>query len=609
VIDSRARLLAAALVGVLGLGIACTQSYLYDERRREQLPIDRTVTLEGRFCTLGANDVVRPIKILFAFDASQSMRVSDPNGTRALAVIQLLNSLPRDPNIDFSVMLFAGSTTANLTKSGLPVFESLLSYSQADYTALIDKILNFTNPNTNRDSTDFVKALSEIYALLSTDITANRNAAAGAAVDARPRYIVIFLSDGHPTFNQDDELFQGDAVKRIRQLRILVDDVIFNTVHVFEPVQPVSSICDVTGDAGCPLLIINQDAERLQEMATIGGGNFRDFRNNETVNFLDFNIGQTRRSYVLKEFIASNMSAPADSPDDAGSGDSDGDGLTDAEELALGTDPNNPDTDGDGFSDGVEVHFAKLGANFNPLGFMLPDGGGLDPGCPPALRGVDSDCDGLTDCDEQIIGSNSTLIDSDNDGVPDSIEWQLGTQPSSQDLDEDPDNDGVPNRNELRLHSNPLAVDTATMAVNGYRYVIAEDGPVDAEGRQCYTFRVENVLLVPTLDYRPDGGVWLPDGGIEYRADGGYLFPDGGIGWGAGINTIQIALAMLPADDPKGRTVLRVFRTRAARYPVGGIKQTTDGVIRVNPEDFIPTCYVPPAIGDGGVDGGVDGGP
>ena len=124
-IDSRARLLAAALVGVLGLGIACTQSYLYDERRRDELPIDRTVTLEGRFCTLGANDVVRPIKILFAFDASQSMRVSDPNGTRALAVIQLLNSLPRDPNIDFSVMLFAGSTTANLTKSGLAEFEPL----------------------------------------------------------------------------------------------------------------------------------------------------------------------------------------------------------------------------------------------------------------------------------------------------------------------------------------------------------------------------------------------------------------------------------------------------------------------------------------------------
>ena len=35
--------------------------------------------------------------------------------------------------------------------------------------------------------------------------------------------------------------------------------------------------------------------------------------------------------------------------------DSDGDGLTDAQELALGTDPNNPDSDGDGIPDGQEV--------------------------------------------------------------------------------------------------------------------------------------------------------------------------------------------------------------------------------------------------------------
>ena len=35
--------------------------------------------------------------------------------------------------------------------------------------------------------------------------------------------------------------------------------------------------------------------------------------------------------------------------------DSDNDGLTDADELAIGTDPNNPDTDSDGFQDGSEV--------------------------------------------------------------------------------------------------------------------------------------------------------------------------------------------------------------------------------------------------------------
>jgi hypothetical protein len=36
--------------------------------------------------------------------------------------------------------------------------------------------------------------------------------------------------------------------------------------------------------------------------------------------------------------------------------DTDGDGLTDAQEMKLGTDPNNPDTDGDGVPDGQDVN-------------------------------------------------------------------------------------------------------------------------------------------------------------------------------------------------------------------------------------------------------------
>jgi hypothetical protein len=36
--------------------------------------------------------------------------------------------------------------------------------------------------------------------------------------------------------------------------------------------------------------------------------------------------------------------------------DSDGDGLLDGQEIAMGLDPDNPDSDGDGYNDGVEVH-------------------------------------------------------------------------------------------------------------------------------------------------------------------------------------------------------------------------------------------------------------
>lgn len=51
--------------------------------------------------------------------------------------------------------------------------------------------------------------------------------------------------------------------------------------------------------------------------------------------------------------------------------DTDGDGLSDAEEARIGTDPRNPDTDGDGLLDGEEVNKHKT----NPLDKDTDDGG------------------------------------------------------------------------------------------------------------------------------------------------------------------------------------------------------------------------------------------
>ncbi len=90
--------------------------------------------------------------------------------------------------------------------------------------------------------------------------------------------------------------------------------------------------------------------------------------------------------------------------------DTDTDGLTDAEEATLGTDPNNPDTDGDGLLDGTEVDVAQ------------------GSGCPNPLD-ADSDGDTLSDGEEVAGGTNPCGVDTDGDGIPDN-EDPFPTEPA-----------------------------------------------------------------------------------------------------------------------------------------------------------------------------------
>jgi hypothetical protein len=179
----------------------------------------------------------------------------------------------------------------------------------------------------------------------------------------------------------------------------------------------------------------------------------------------------------------------------------------------------------------------------------------------------------VLDCDEQLLGSKPTTEDSDSDGIPDGVEWRLGGQPATDDLQTDPDNDGVKTGLELRMHSDPLAQDSTALASGGYRYHLEAEGPPDPTGRQCYRVQVDNVLLAPTLAYLPDAGT---DGGLAPR--------------GAGFNDLYMAYSLVPTDDPGGKTLTRQLRYRHARFPIGGIKSPVDGVIRVAPEDFISGC-------------------
>ncbi|MFQ8600176.1 MAG: hypothetical protein ACLSAP_06050 [Oscillospiraceae bacterium] len=163
-------------------------------------------------------------------------------------------------------------------------------------------------------------------------------------------------------------------------------------------------------------------------------------------------------------------------------GDDDGDGLLNAMEAVYGTDPNNPDTDGDGLTDYQEV--AELYTD--PLKADTDDNGILD-------GDEDFDRDGLKNIEECKAGSNPFVADSDFDRLDDLKETQLGTDPGNPDTD----GDGISDGKELELGLDPLKPDS-----NG-------DGVPDGETPLTATAGCENLdgeeATVPTVSVEIDG--------------------------------------------------------------------------------------------------------
>lgn len=173
------------------------------------------------------------------------------------------------------------------------------------------------------------------------------------------------------------------------------------------------------------------------------------------------------------------------------SADSDGDGLTDEQELALGTNPDAADTDGGGAADQWELLHGADPTDANDDDGLPVDQDIDNDGIPNDLEFIfapsaDSDNDGLSDAreagfpDADNDGIVDDTTDSNKNGIPDIAETGAPLPDHDADgvpdfLDRDSDQDGVPDRYEHGIDDASV-----TTSPEGFNFDFDGDGLVNS---------------------------------------------------------------------------------------------------------------------------------
>lgn len=114
--------------------------------------------------------------------------------------------------------------------------------------------------------------------------------------------------------------------------------------------------------------------------------------------------------------------------------------------------------------------------------------------------GVDTDNDGLSDCVENVLGTDPNNPDTDGDGIPDGLEVRAGTNPlDPNDGALDVDHDGMNAYSEIKAGT-PV-FQTNDGVINSHAYVYQTNtstgvNPITNQPQTCYEFIINNIPVV-----------------------------------------------------------------------------------------------------------------
>jgi len=468
--------------------------------------------VDAHICTSAPTPAQQNLKYLFILDHSASnqpgfpspltpndVSSTDPEGSRRYGpLVNFVKNLAPQTNTSTSFGLIDFNDTATQPQ-GLTGFDS----SASDFLTRVttDWIGGGTAaaPSPNDSGfTNYQSALNLALSMIQADAEAQATLMQEPIVTTS--YVIVFVSDGiptiatpsgpNPTYTQSFTTDLSPVIQSILNLKNAptigpqIASITLNTAYYDNGTQIIAA------------------ETLLGQMANAGNGQYLQFDSGQNILYQQFAPPSRNIRNLLTDVFVENQNLVWWS-DGTLMVDSDGDGLPDSIEIAMGSNPNLADSDGNGVSDLVE--YRTKGQPCNAAGCTAAgrDSYAFCAGFSPVTNAdgsitfTSSTNDGLNDCEKFALGASRISYNSNGDLVPDDFafrSWLPIIPGSSSTAFSDPFNDGINNYNKLK-NGLPLLISmTKLLNFSGQTTTMTQEAS-GASNTDCYHVQVDHIAL------------------------------------------------------------------------------------------------------------------